>query len=315
MDAEKGEGRDLAQRYQVKGYPTFILADARGEPFDRWMGYRRARFLKTLPVALADPTPIEAKRRRFAASPEARDAAALARCESSLTDYAGAMHYYRKAQELGWSAGADYSLELFEASYRAMGMKDGPTFEEVGAAADAVMAAPRASPADLLGVALLMSGAARRQERPELAAPYLSAAIGRCEGAADSTMQQDLAEVRALHALYVEKDPAKAVAVKKESSPKGWTEDANQLNGFAWWCFENRVALEEARWFAERGAELAAPGKQRGQLLDTLAEIENALGDPARAAETMRRAMTENPQDKYYPKQLDRFEKLAAQKN
>ena len=39
IDAEKGEGIDLAKKYNVKGYPTIIFVDADGNEIDRIYGY------------------------------------------------------------------------------------------------------------------------------------------------------------------------------------------------------------------------------------------------------------------------------------
>ncbi|MDQ3019735.1 MAG: thioredoxin fold domain-containing protein [Bacteroidota bacterium] len=39
IDAEKGEGPDLAKKYGVKGFPTIIFADAEGIEIDRIYGY------------------------------------------------------------------------------------------------------------------------------------------------------------------------------------------------------------------------------------------------------------------------------------
>ena len=39
IDAEKGEGPDLAKKYGVKGFPTIIFADANGTEIDRIYGY------------------------------------------------------------------------------------------------------------------------------------------------------------------------------------------------------------------------------------------------------------------------------------
>lgn len=39
IDAEKGEGPDLAKKYSVKGYPTIVFANADGTEIDRIYGY------------------------------------------------------------------------------------------------------------------------------------------------------------------------------------------------------------------------------------------------------------------------------------
>ena len=39
VDAEKGEGKDLAKRYGANGFPTLVMVDAAGEELDRIVGY------------------------------------------------------------------------------------------------------------------------------------------------------------------------------------------------------------------------------------------------------------------------------------
>lgn len=39
IDAEKGEGVELAKRYQVSGYPTIVFVDPNGDEIDRIIGY------------------------------------------------------------------------------------------------------------------------------------------------------------------------------------------------------------------------------------------------------------------------------------
>jgi thioredoxin-related protein len=49
IDAEKGEGVDLAKKYSVKGYPTIVFIDGDGNEVDRIYGYvEAADFLKTI---------------------------------------------------------------------------------------------------------------------------------------------------------------------------------------------------------------------------------------------------------------------------
>ena len=83
-------------------------------------------------------------------------------------------------------------------------------------------------------------------------------------------------------------------------------------NSFAWLCFENRVNLEDAELLARRGAELAAPGKERAMILDTAAEICNARGNCDDAVELMRQALAEHPDSEHYATQLTRFEDIRA---
>jgi len=49
IDAEKGEGPDLAKKYSVSGYPTIVFVDGNGDEIDRIVGYMPAKdFLKRI---------------------------------------------------------------------------------------------------------------------------------------------------------------------------------------------------------------------------------------------------------------------------
>jgi len=49
IDAEKGEGPDLAKKYGVQGYPTIVFVDGNGDEVDRIVGYMPAKdFLKRI---------------------------------------------------------------------------------------------------------------------------------------------------------------------------------------------------------------------------------------------------------------------------
>jgi tetratricopeptide (TPR) repeat protein len=114
--------------------------------------------------------------------------------------------------------------------------------------------------------------------------------------------------------LYIDKDVPKAVDQKKKTYKEGWLDNPRDLNSFAWWCFENKINLEEAEKMAERGVKLAEPGSERGNILDTLAEIVNLRGDPGRASELIDEAVKENPDREYFQKQQKRFHELANPK-
>ena len=110
----------------------------------------------------------------------------------------------------------------------------------------------------------------------------------------------------------VDEDLDAALARKRSTLPEGWRDDVGQLNSFAWWCFENGVNLEEAQELALRGVELSGPGAERAMVLDTAAELCNALGNCEQAIELVRRAIEQDPDNGYYGEQLARFEEIQA---
>jgi tetratricopeptide (TPR) repeat protein len=115
------------------------------------------------------------------------------------------------------------------------------------------------------------------------------------------------------YALYVEMDLQKAANLKYGAMPEGWLENADALNEYAWWCFENKVDLERAEKLARKGIKLAEAGSQRAAILDTAAELCNALGQCDDAVSLTQQAIESDPQNEYYKKQLKRFQDLAKQ--
>ena len=101
------------------------------------------------------------------------------------------------------------------------------------------------------------------------------------------------------------------VRLERDRLPEGWEENPDQLNRFAWWCFENDVNLEEAQELALKGVELAETDGQKANILDTAAEICNALGNCDEAIVLMKRALEDEPTSEYYAEQLTRFEEAV----
>ena len=74
MDMEKGEGIELAQKYTVRAYPSFLFVDSRGEVVHRGVGYQAPEmFLKLGAAALDGENSLQGMERRYASgerSPE-----------------------------------------------------------------------------------------------------------------------------------------------------------------------------------------------------------------------------------------------------
>lgn len=294
----------------MRGYPTFVLADAAGEEIDRLVGYGGVPdFVRDLGAALADPTTVAQKEARHRASPTARDAALLGRILGGRGEVQPAVAYYRQAQEL--DPGADYAYPIFETV--AMGFrKQLATADELKAAAAAALASPRAEPGQLLTVGYLMSAYARRFEDPALRSPYLELALAATADITDPELLSDRRDLLVDEALFLKRDAKLAVRLRKEALPDGWRDDPRQLNRFAWWCFDHKINLKEAEKLARRGVKLAAGGDEKAMVLDTLAEIRAARGDPAEAARLAAQAAAADPGNAEYPKQVERFQKAAG---
>jgi len=307
-----GPGEALADKHSAKGLPHFILMDSTGAPLDRWRGFSDpARWLRTFDQAFADPTTVDAKRERFRTGPTEALAAALGRIQSSLGEAKESVAFYREAEKLAGRPVPDYSLAMLFQQARGMG-DDGFTLEEVRASADAVMGSPDAAPVDKLLAADVMSDVAKEKKDPSLMTPYLQPALAASEGLADAKAKQLRGELAIAEALLIRGDKNLAVSLKREAMSAGWDGDAGKLNDFAWWCFENEVNLEEAERLARKGTELAKPGPEKAEILDTLAEIRNLRGDREEARALSELAAKEDPGSEHYPKQVERFSEPSS---
>jgi len=313
IDAEKGEGVDLAKTYEIHGYPTYVVMNQDGNTIYRWAGYEKNDFMTRAQGILADPTTIDEKQARFEKAPSAGDAAALASYHDSRDEHEMAIDYYRKANELNQDPGTDYLVPIFYATFQGV-RREALEFSQLTEAADAVMTSPKTSDEDLLTVAQLVVSMAGKAGQPDATVKYIQTAVERTSGASDPDVVEARKDLLPAYALLVEKDSGKALQYKRESMPQGWMENPRGLNAFAWWCFENKINLPEARELAEKGVELSDPGGEKAMILDTLAEICNELGDCGEAVHTAQSALQEAPNNAYYKKQLERFQGLQAAK-
>jgi len=316
LDAEKGEGIELAKVFGVQVFPTFILTNSRGATLDRWVGYANpGDFITTLAEATTDPIPVGARQVRFAESPTTADAVRLARIRAAESKLQEAVELYARAEALDPAVDGKYAFATFE--LYAQGYFKGDVFgaDAVQTAATAAIDAPDVTPSQQLTLASTMSGVGQRAKDAKLAVPFLKAAVA---GTTNSTDPKIIERRRALlvdHALMVESSPTKALVYKREAMPAGWMENSENLNEFAWWCFENNVNLDEAETLARKGVEVASSGREKAMVLDTAAEICNLRGSCKDAVALIELAMKEDPKSEYYPKQLERFRKeLAAMK-
>jgi tetratricopeptide (TPR) repeat protein len=312
IDAEKGEGVELAKKYSIIGYPTYIVVNADGATLDRWIGYEKKSWIVSADQAIADPTTIDEKLARYEKRPTATDAVKLAGYHDSRGEYQDAVKLYRAAADLDPSSADAYRMSVFESMFYGMRKKQF-TPDEFKAAADAVFAEKEPKASDLLDVASYMGYAASSSDGKLDPVPYLKRAVEETEGVTDPDVVKSRAGLLPDYALHVLEDPDKAVTYEKAILPEKWMEDPGQLNRFAWWCFENTVNLEEAETLAQKAVDLAEPGKEKAMILDTLAEICNARGDCGQALALSRRAVQEDPAGKHYKAQVERFEKLSEQ--
>ncbi len=156
---------------------------------------------------------------------------------------------------------------------------------------------------------------AKEAHDAELNLEYLKTAIERTKDSTDESVVRRRDGLMPDYVLHVEKNPTQAVELRRAAMPPGWMEDAGQINNYAWWAFENGVDQKEALALARMGAGLAPAGKEKAMILDTAAELCNALDNCHEAIELTKQAIAEDPENEYYQKQLERFQEILATKS
>jgi tetratricopeptide (TPR) repeat protein len=98
IDAEKGEGVEIAKRYGVRGYPTILLITAGGDEIDRLLGYMPPEpFLKTLSDYVTGKNTISTLKTALEKNPGDADAQyQMARKLRDRNDLAGASAHYKR---------------------------------------------------------------------------------------------------------------------------------------------------------------------------------------------------------------------------
>jgi tetratricopeptide (TPR) repeat protein len=312
VDCEKGEGIEIAKEYNVRSYPTYILINKDGQAIDRWAGYSKDYFLKTLADALIDPTTIDTKKARYTIKPELRAAVVLGRYASATGESKEAVNYYKQAQSLKTDPAIDYNYQIFDNTLEGISKKLF-TYDELSMAADNAVKASK-SPLEIYQIASQMAGVARQSQKQSEIVKYLQTGLDATANSTEVDITKAHKTLMVDFSLLVKNDTATAVEYKKATMPDGWMGDANQLNGFAWWCFENMANLKEAEQLSRKSVELAKPGKEKAMNLDTLAEIVHARGNTIEAVEISKQACKEDPASKYYPSQVERFQKAMTEK-
>lgn len=311
-NCEVGEGVEVAKKYHVQGYPTFIMTNGDGEVTSSWIGYPGPeKWAANVLAGDKDQRTLAEKRTAFEKHPTKELACSLANSSSAEYDFAGSVKYFRSARKFDPDNAAEYTSEILTNMY--YGARSGAfTLDAVASEADIVMAAPTSSAENKLDVAIMVSGMATQMGNVERAIPYITAALKATEG------RPELAEGRMGleidYALLVEKDTSKALELKRKSMPDGWQDDPNALNNFAWWCFQNKTNLEEAKTLALRGVDITPDEGQKANILDTAAEICNAMNNCQEAVELMQRAVAISPDRNYYKTQLAKFEAVLKDK-
>jgi tetratricopeptide (TPR) repeat protein len=312
-DCEKGEGVDLAKKYEVRVYPTYAMVDHAGEVTARWAGYAGVDgFIAQVDAALADRSTIAAKKERFQSEPDLALALALAQHAEAVFASTEAVDYYRKAMALDPALTAEMRGKIFMSMFYGLRSEDF-TVDQLLAEGQAILADPEVTVDQVMQVA----GVVKRVAPTEEFVPVLRRALAAtAAGSDDPEEAADLAYYRRQlvidEALLIDEDRPRALQLRREAMEDGWQEDPGELNRFAWWCLQNDLNLEEAYELALKGAELAGSDADRANILDTAAQIAFARGEVDQAVAHQREAVALLPERQALQRNLERFEAAAA---
>ena len=312
IDTDQEEGQTLFLSYGLYAFPSFLLTDSEGRFYDSFIGYNEpTEFITLLNKALSDPELIEVRKARFERQPNSEDALILANHHATLNEPEPTLAYYQALEKLDQDLMDQYRYPIFQAKAK-IARSNPEAFEEALKAAERVMAMDNTM--EKIYVTKTAASLAKRYNRHEIMADYTRRGLALTEGLTDP----DSRDTRYYHdmnkALLIDEDLMAAFQLKKSRLGDSWESESAQLNRLAWWCFENKVNLQEARQMAEKSVLTAENAEYKAAALDTLAEILNELGDPAGAAASIRKAIAEYPASDHYPKQLKRFQGLVEKK-
>ena len=314
LNVAETEGQELAETFKVRAFPTFAVLDAEGRPLYTWVGYGRPEgWVDRLSEALEDPITVADRQARYRAKPGFHDALMLGKNAYREGSYREAHSYYRQAQILDPEAAreADVHMLIFRAVFSGVGAGQ---FEvaQAGREVKNLLASKDLTPEHAIEAAERLVMAAS-QVGNEIVVPYLKMAHPVIEKIDDPGLEKRRQWFLAEYALIVKQDPGQALAFKRDSFPEGWQDDPNALNEFAWWCFENRINVDEAAELSRRSIELSQPGPSQANYLDTLAELVNLQGDPRQAFLLIEQALEMNPESRYLQNQLSRFQDILKE--
>ncbi len=309
-NCEIGEGIEIAKKYGIQKYPTYIMVNADGEVSSAWLGYDGPqKWAAVCEASKDDRRTLDQKGSAFEAEPTIELSRALAKAASAKSDFPTAVKYYRTARELDPTGASGYTREILISMSH--GSRNGDfTFEEVAVEVDRMINAPDTSAGQKLGLAQMAYSVAEKLAKPDAAIPYLTIAMAATKGIEE--LAPGRLELSIKYALSAEKDHEKAVRLKRKSMGEDWQDSADDLNAYAWWCFKNRLDMADGKDFALRAVELATDPGRKADILDTAAAICSTMKNHQEAVDLMQRAVEFNPNRPRYQTKLEKYETLLV---
>lgn len=290
VDAEKGEGRRVAQRYAVRAFPTILFLDASGNELDRISGvFPPADFIKAAESILSGNTRLGEAIRKLSSSWDPALAGSIAAQLAQRNDLARLALIARRAVEEDPDLLEDGARETF---LYLVSLEDGAeklsaeTLDLIESLAPRLSADPR--------VVILRLAASREQTRRGDAKAARASALAGLKGLPeDSPFSADLYGALASAERAAKKPEAavaaarKAVAVGEKSGGGGWARVSRQFAlaealAFAGQNDEARKTLDAALGPASNDPGLLA---RASTLLLVLKDVPGALASARRAVD------------------------------
>ncbi len=290
VDAEKGEGRRVAQRYAVRAFPTILFLDASGNELDRISGvFAPADFIRAAELILSGKTPIGEAIAKLETSWDPALAGSIAAQLAQRNNLARLAPIARRAVEQDPDLLEDGAREAF---LYLVSLEDGAgkvsseTLDLIESLAPRLSADPR--------VVILHLAASREQTRRGDAKAARASALAGLKGLPeDSPFSADLYGALASAERAAKKPEAavaaarKAVALGEKSGGGGWARVSRQFAlaealAFAGQNAEARKTLDAALGPASNDPGLLA---RASTLLLVLKDVPGALANARRAVE------------------------------
>ena len=264
IDAEKGEGIELAKRYGVRGFPTLVVVDAAGDEIDRIVGYRAPEpFTKEVTRMLAGEGTIPALRKAYEAAPGDVRAGVALGAKLVVSNPAAASALFAKLVESSKTQDratqADVRLEYAAAL---LGAREA---EPAMAQAEALVRDFSDTPA--AGKAASKVGGAFVRVETKRALAFFDAVRPLATDPQDRTVIEQYTV--AVHRAGI------AASLKRQGDAAG--DDPQALNAVAWTCFEHQMNVREAIGWARKAVEKS---ERDAAILDTLANLLWLSGTP-----------------------------------
>lgn len=269
VNSDKPDGKLLRDKYHVKGLPTVIVFDSKGEEAARLLGYPgRSRWTKTILGYLYGIDTLQDLQAREAEAADRATELALANTYLDRGDDKAALAWVGKATSATPAPDAPTlaSLELTR-GVALLGVEPAKGVEALG------------------GIASDASNPHSEEAYYELLGYHRSRAKSAATTEEKAKAQADML------ALYHRVMPARQ-------------NDPSFLNDYAWHCAEQKVELDQALAAAQKAVELSKgdPG-----ILDTLAEVYYTMGRRQEAVATIDKAIAQKPDDSYFKDQRAKF--------